>query len=149
MWGHAAEDVMPVKGLLKLSFFVAAMVVSANSHAQDRKPGMLGGSFDLKSAILSPTPLGPPSQFEPAAAASRPAAPVAETRAEAKPEAKAKASHKPTPRKVVSSKPRQKPAVAARKPRSNPLNSYATDTRRQTWPCKGGSGGICAWTQQR
>jgi hypothetical protein len=147
MWGHAAEDVMPVKGLLKLSFFVAAMVVSANSYAQDRKPSFLGGSFDLKSAILSPTPLGPPSHFEPAAAASPPAAPVAETRAEAKPEAKA--SHRPAPRKVVSSKPRQKSAVAARKPRSNPLNSYATDTGRQTWPCKAGSGGICAWTQQR
>lgn len=135
---------MPVKGLLKLSFFVVAMVVSANSHAQERKPSMLGGEFDLKSAILSPTPLGPPSHFAPAAAASRPAAPVAETRAETKPETKA--TRKPAPRKEVSSKPRQKSAVAARKPRSNPLNSYATDTRRQTWPCKGGSG-ICAWTK--
>jgi len=58
----------------------------------------------------------------------------------------AKASHQPAPHKVVSNKPRQKSAVAARKPRSNPLNSYATDTRQQTWPCKG-SGGICAWTK--
>ena len=147
---------MPVKGLLKLSFFVATMVASATSFAQDGKPSMLGGSFDLKSVILSPAPLGPPSHFEPAAVATQPAAPVAETRAEAKPAAKAshkreaKAPQKPTPRKVVSSKPRQKSAVAERKPRSNPLNSYATDSRRQTWPCKGGSGsGICAWTQQR
>ena len=138
---------MPVKGLLKLSFFVATMVASATSFAQDSKPSMLGGSFDLKSVILSPAPLGPPSHFEPAAAAPRAAPPVAETRAQAKPETKA--SHKPAPHKVVSSKPRQKSTVAARKPRPNPLNSYATDTRRQIWPCKAGSGGICAWTQGR
>jgi hypothetical protein len=59
-------------------------------------------------------------------------------------------SERPAPRKIVSSKPRQKSAVAARKPRSNPLESYATDTRRQTWPCaRGGGGGICAWTSPR
>ena len=139
---------MPVKGLLKLSFFVAAMVVSANSFAQEHKPSMLGGAFDLKSAILSPTPIGPPSHFEPKATATQPPAPVAAAKVEAKPIAKA--SHDPAPRRIVSSKPRQKSAVAARKPRSNPLNSYATDTGRQTWPCKGGSaGGICAWSQGR
>jgi hypothetical protein len=58
-------------------------------------------------------------------------------------------SERTAPRKIASSKPRQKSAVAARKPRSNPLESYATDTRRQTWPCTGGGSGICAWTQAR
>jgi hypothetical protein len=130
-----------MKRLLKLSFFTVAMVISAASFAQEQPRKMLGGSFDLKAAVLDPTPLGPPSQFE--------APPAASTAVTEEPEAKptVAASEIRAPRKTVSSKPRQKSAVAARKPRSSPLDSYATDTRRQTWPCSGG--GICAWSQQR
>jgi hypothetical protein len=122
---------MSVKRLL-LSPFVVAVMFSAAASAQEQPSSMLGDSFDLKRAILSPTPLGPPSRFEaPAVAAKAEAAPVV---------AKSKAV---APRKMVNTKPRQKTAVAARKPKSNPLDSYARDTRRQAWPCTGG--GICAW----
>jgi hypothetical protein len=153
---------MPVKGLLKLSFLAVSMMLSASSFAQDQPRSMLG-NFDLKSAVLSPAPLGPPSQFEPPAVAAKP-----ETKPESEPEttsaaavpdekpaAAAKPDKKPAvakseataPPQVISSKPRQKSAVAARKPKADPLDAYARDELRQTWPCTGG--GICAWTQPR
>jgi hypothetical protein len=133
-----------MKRLLTLSFLAAAMVVSAASFAEAQPGKMLGGSFDLKAAVLDPTPLGPPSHFEPPAASA--ASPVVTENPEAKPTVAA--SQTSAPRKTVSSKLRQKSAVAARKPpRPSPLDSYATDTRRQTWPCSGG--GICAWSQKR
>jgi hypothetical protein len=125
---------MSVKGLQLLTIVVAVFATTASAQEQPRS--VLGGSFDLKAAVLSPTPLGPPSRFEP---------PAVTARAEAAPAvAKSKAA---APRKMVNTKPRQKTAVAARKPKSNPLDSYARDTRRQNWPCTGG--GICAWTQPR
>lgn len=130
-----------MKRLLKLSFFTAAMVVSAASFAQEQPRKMLGGSVDLKAAVLDPAPFGPPSQFEPPVAA--PAAGAAVTTEHAKPAIAA--SETRAPRRTVSSKPRQKSAVAARKPKRSLLDSYATDTRRQTWPCSGG--GICAWSR--
>jgi hypothetical protein len=131
--------------LLKLSFLTAAMVVSAASFAQEQPRSMLGDSFDLKAAVLSPAPLGPPSQFQPPPAAASATSPAVTPTSEAKPAAAA--SQASAPRRTVSSKPRQKAAVTARKSRSSPLDSYATDTRRQTWPCSGG--GICAWSQPR
>ena len=113
---------MSVKGLLLLPFVALSMVASASSFAEEQPRSMLG-SFDLKSVVLSPVPLGPPSQFiaPPAVATAKAVAPP----------------------KLVSSKPRQKTAVAARRPKSNPLDSYARESRRQTWPCVGE--GICAW----
>lgn len=142
---------MPMKGLLKSSFLIAGALVGAISFAHAQTRSMLDGTFNLKAAILSPAPLGPPSQFEPRAAIPEPepaltAAPASKA-AEATLERAAPheiAARKP--HKIASSRPRQKSAVATRKPRSNPLESYATDTRRQTWPCTGG-GGICAWAR--
>jgi hypothetical protein len=149
---------MPVKGLLRLSFLAASMVMSASSFAQEQPRSMLG-DVDLKSVVLSPVPLGPPSRFEPSAAVAEPETkPETTSTAAAKPDKEPAVAPKPdrkpivaksgaSPRKLVSSKPRQKSAVAARKPKANPLDSYARDARRQTWPCTGG--GICAWTQPR
>ena len=133
-----------MKRLLKLSFLIVAMGAGTASFAQEQPQKMLGGSLDLKAAVLNPAPLGPPSHFEQPADASATSPHVA-----AKPEVgpTPAASETKAPRKTASRKPRQKSAVAARRPRSSPLDSYATDTRRQTWPCSGG--GICAWSQQR
>lgn len=131
---------MPVKRLLILPFIAIAALTSAASFAQEQPRGMLG-DVDLKSRVLSPVPLGPPSHFESAAGVAKP-------EAAAKPQATAR-TEPVTPRRVASSKPRQRTTVAARKPKSNPLDSYsyARDPRRQAWPCAGG--GICAWTQPR
>jgi outer membrane biosynthesis protein TonB len=149
---------MPAKGLLRLSFLAVSMVASASSFAQEQPRSMLG-NFDLKSVVLSPVPLGPPSQFEPSAVAAEPetkpeTTPTAAAEPDKEPAVAPKPDRKPivakseaAPRKVTSSKPRQKSAVAARKPKANPLDSYARDAGRQTWPCTGG--GICAWTQPR
>lgn len=134
-----------MKQLLTLLFLTAAMVISAASFAQEQPRSMLGGTFDLKAAVLNPAPLGPPSQFEPPPAVTSAAGPAVAAKPDAKPTVAA--SETSAPRKTASSKPRQKSAVAARKPRPSPLDSYATDTRRQTWPCSGG--GICAWSRQR
>jgi hypothetical protein len=149
---------MPAKGLLKLSFLAAAIAAGAPARAQEQPRSMLG-DVELKSVILSPAPLGPPSQFEPPAVAAKPdASRPPETTAAAganvkqpvaaRPDGKrAVAKSEAAPRKVTTSKPRQKPAVAARKPKASALDSYARDVRRQTWPCTGG--GICTWTQPR
>ena len=128
---------MPTKGLLPFTFVVAVALTSV-ATAQTPAHDTFFGAFDLKSAVLSPVPLGPPSQFEPKAEARSAEKPQAEP-AQTQPSRPAVASHKP--------KPQQKFAAPARKPKSNPLDSYARDQRRQVWPCVGD--GICAWTRPR
>lgn len=128
---------MPTKGLLPFTF-VAAVALTSVAAAQTPVHDTFFGAFDLKSAVLSPVPLGPPSQFEPKAEARSVEKPQAEP-AQTQPSRPAVASHKP--------KPQQKLAAPARKPKSNPLDSYARDQRRQVWPCVGD--GICAWTRPR
>jgi hypothetical protein len=178
---------MPAKGLQLLAFVAAATVAGA-SFAQEQPRDLLGGALDLKETILSPTPLGPPSEFKPPpAAAEKPEAAPAVTETEAPPpeaksetiaqgkitgdksrrkitrqeprgkiasgESRRQATGKEPRRKITSNEPRRrtardeprrKPAVAARKPRPDPLESYARDTRPQIWPCVGD--GICSWT---
>jgi hypothetical protein len=109
--------------------------------------------LDLSRAVLSPKPLGPPSQFVPVQLEARTdrGSEAAPARAEAKAEPKIVA-HKT---RIVHAR-LQKPVVHARaeKPRgavrtklarrhSNPMDAQAFDTRIQVWPCK--SGGICKW----
>src|SRR5688572_9610492 len=126
------EAVMPVKGLKLLPFIALATIASASSFAEEQPRSMLGAS-DLKGIVLSPKPLGPPAQFE------QVAKPVA---------APAVATTQPAaPSRITRTPPRQKAAVAARKPKAAPRDSYARDVQRQTWPCAGG--GTCAWTQGR
>lgn len=132
---------MPAKGLLSLSLAAAFAFANANAFAQDHPHGSFFGAFDLKSAVLSPEPLGPPSQFKKTPPSSSEY--QVETHRAAKPQAEG-------PRTVATShksKPRQKIATAAKKPKSNPLNAYARDTRSQVWPCVGD--GICTWRQPR
>jgi hypothetical protein len=110
--------------------------------------------LDLSKAVLSPNPLGPPTQFAPVpveAKADR-AGEVAQAPAEpaAEPDT-------PEPRIVihktrvvhqtgVAHTRQEKPRGAARTKlarHGNPLNAEAFDTRIQLWPCT--SGGICNW----
>jgi hypothetical protein len=101
--------------------------------------------LDLSKAVLSPKPLGPPTQF----------APVVRPLAKADPERLPEPAS--TNEKAVSERAILKPKVArqgVKKPRgagrtalarrhSNPLDAQAFDTRIQVWPCR--SGGICNW----
>lgn len=97
--------------------------------------------LDLQKALLSPKPLGPSASFE--------AYPI-EARADAKNAIDAQADKPVAQRAVPVAKPQRqaaKPAAPARtriaRPRSNPMDANAADTRIQTWPCR--TGGICNW----
>ena len=136
---------------------VAATLLAwaGGSVADDYRPGELL-SLDLSTAVLSPKPLGPAQNFAPVpveARADRPnraaqarAAPKAEPRTEAKIETKIE-TKAVAPRTGVAQARAEKPRGAARtrlaRPRGNPLDAQASDTRIQVWPCK--SGGICGW----
>lgn len=126
-----------VGGIALLAGYAAAQAAPA---AQTYKAGEFL-TLDLSMALLSPKPLGPGAQFEiyPVtaradakneidAAADRPAA------QKAVPVAKAS-------RNVLTRLPPARTRVA--RPRSNPLDANAADTRIQTWPCR--TGGICNW----
>src|SRR5688572_25239904 len=126
---------MLVKGLKLLPFLALAVLASGLSFAQVQPPGLIGAT-DLKSIVLSPAPLGPPAQFEPAPAT------IAES--EAAPAVAATQAPASAPAKTANIRSRQKAAVAARKSKAKALDSFARDAQRQTWPCTGG--GICAWT---
>jgi hypothetical protein len=113
--------------------------------------------LDLSRALLSPRPLGPPSEFAPVrveAKADR-GSEGASSRAELMAESKlVKTKRIVVPSTRVAHMRPEKPRAHAEKPRgaartklarrhSNPLDAQALDTRIQVWPCK--SGGICDW----
>ena len=115
--------------------------------------------LDLSKALLSPKPLGPPSEFAPVrveAKADR-GSEGASSRAELTAESKlVKTKRIVVPSTRVAHMRPEKPRVHAEKPRGaaraklarrhgNPLDAQALDTRIQVWPCK--SGGICDWKQ--
>jgi hypothetical protein len=132
--------------------FGVALLTASAATAADYRPGEFF-SLDLSKAVLSPKPLGPPTEFAPVAVeaesdrTSEPTWAREELRTEPKKVAAetVKASH---PRRVavVANK---KPTGAARTRlahrHGNPLNAQALDTRIQVWPCR--SGGICNWKQ--
>jgi hypothetical protein len=114
--------------------FLAASAAIADGYKADEFL-----SLDLSKAALSPKPLGPPSQFEPA--------PV-----EAKADVQNRAAHvgaapKAAPKIRITPARAEEPRAVARtklvRRHTNPLDAQASDTRIQVWPCK--SGGICNW----
>ncbi len=111
---------------------------SGPSIADEYRPGELLG-LDLSKAVLSPKPLGPPTQFAPV--------PIEARADRAKPAPSARAARVKSGKAHAARQHAEKPRRAARtkvaRPRGNPLDAQALDTRIQTWPCK--SGGICNW----
>lgn len=104
---------------------------SGMSVAEEYRPGELL-TLDLTKAVLSPKPLGPATQFAPVRI---------EARAErASPSPPARVT---PPRTQRAEKPRGAARTQLARPRGNPLDAQAADTRIQAWPCK--SGGICSW----
>lgn len=123
---------------------------SGPSGAEEYRPDQFLG-LDLSQAVLSPKPLGPPSEFVPVpvqAGADR-GGEGAQARTEPKAESGVVVH---APRIVVhkthvahqrAAKPRGEARTKLAHRRGNPLDAQASDTRIQTWPCK--SGGICNW----
>jgi len=113
--------------------------------------------LDLSKALLSPKPLGPPSEFAPVRIEAKVdrGSEGASSRVESAAESKlVKTKRIVVPSTRVAHMRPEKPRVRAEKPRGaartklvrrhgNPLDAQALDTRIQVWPCK--SGGICDW----
>ena len=121
----------------------AVLALASPAVADQYRPEEFLG-LDLSRAVLSPKPLGPPTEFAPVAVEAKSDGATESEQARAVPKAE---------RQVVVRSPKvraanaQRPRVPARaklaKRHGNPLDAQARDTRIQTWPCK--SGGICAW----
>ena len=91
--------------------------------------------------MLSPKPLGPAAEFAPVAV---------EARTDGATERAAEAAAEPRitiPKTRLAHVRSETPRGAARngltRRHGNPLDSQASDTRIQAWPCK--TGGICNW----
>jgi hypothetical protein len=119
---------------------IGLMLGCGGARADSYRPGdfLL---LDLQKAVLSPTPLGPPAEFEQV---------QIEARSDSKSdpgEAKARTSAaKAVPVvRAARAAPKPRPPARTRVTRShgNPLDANASDTRVQVWPCR--TGGICNW----
>ena len=134
---------MSLKSVFVAVLCAASVAAVSSARADQYRPEEFF-SLDLRKAVLSPKPLGPPAQFE-------------QVRVEAKTDFQSKPVHT-TPIHVnampkaadkirsVHARP-DKPRAPARtrlvRHHGNPLDAQASDTRIQVWPCR--SGGICNW----
>lgn len=141
----------------------ALLVTSAAANADQYRPDEFLG-LDLSKAVLSPKPLGPPTQFAPVTVEAKGdrGSEVNWARDELKTEPRkvaaenVRVTHPHRIRHVASARPRDSskdsPKVSSKgsarvrlaRRHSNPLDAQAMDTRIQTWPCHSG-GGICDW----
>jgi hypothetical protein len=154
--------------VLKRTFLVligaALFAASGAAVADEYRPGEFLG-LDLSKAVLSPKPLGPPTQFAPVAVeaksdtksdtrsdkggdvhrASEPDWARSALRTEPKKVAveNVKGTHPHHIKQVAQAKPKGAARVQLARRHGNPLDAQAMDTRIQTWPCR--SGGICNW----
>jgi hypothetical protein len=110
---------------------------SSMSMADQYRPCEFLG-LDLSTAVLSPKPIGPSTQFAPVRI---------EARTDRTSPAPARTARVTPAKPPVAHQRADKPRGAARttlaRRSGNPLDAQAFDTRVQAWPCK--SGGICNW----
>jgi hypothetical protein len=153
------EASLGVQRAIPAVFAAVLLFVAGASMAAEYRPNEFL-TMDLSKAVLSPTPLGPPAEFAPVAveARSEPSGvlPNADTRKVAVTKVKAapeRAELAPTTRResrisqARTERPRGSARVKLAHRHGNPLDAQAMDTRIQKWPCRSGSGGICAWRQ--
>ena len=130
-----------------------ALLVGSVALAAGYRPDQYFG-LDLSKAALSPTPLGPPSQFAPARPKPAPTA-AAQPGAALVPQAKKVALERigaPRIRKVArvgAAAPRSPLRTKVARRRANPRNALAWDPPIRTWPCNPRLGGICIWRSDR
>ena len=143
-----------VAALSSAALLVAASAAMADEYRPDEFLGM-----DLSKAVLSPKPLGPPTQFAPIAVEAKgdrnsevnwaredlktePKKVAVETVRMTRPHRIARAA---SIRDTHAASVKRAPTRLA--PRhANPLDAKAMDTRIQKWPCRSGAG-ICDWKQ--
>lgn len=139
---------MGLKNIIGAALCTGLLMSGGAALADEYRAGQLLG-LDLSQAVLSPKRLGPETHFAPVRIEARSdSRPVKTERVvvakEAAPKPQVAEDEKPRAEKPRAAKPR---VAAHTRPRSNPLDAQARDTRIQTriqtWPCK--SGGICGW----
>jgi hypothetical protein len=131
---------MILKNALKTALCAGLLAWAVLALADEYRPSEFLG-LDLSEAVLSPKPLGPPTQFAPVPIEANSGSPVAQARAEPKPIAttvvrKSKVAER-------AEKPRGAARVKLARRHSNPMDAQASDRRIQVWPCN--TGGICNW----
>jgi hypothetical protein len=149
---------MVLKNVFAAIICTTLLAWSGLAVADEYRPDEFLG-LDLSRAVLSPKPLGPPTQFAPVQLEARtdrgseaaPAPAPEEAKAEPKvaiPKtiSKTRVAHvipKTRVAHVRAGKPRGAARTKLARRHGNPLDAQAFDTRVQVWPCK--SGGICNW----
>jgi len=133
---------MALKSAFVAAVCIGLLALSGQAMADQYRPDEFLG-LDLSIAVLSPKPLGPPTEFAPVPIEAK-----ADHRSDVHVRAEPKADRKTVVRTAkVTAAPVAHSRGAARvklaKRHSNLLDAEARDTRVQTWPCK--SGGICNW----
>ena len=131
---------MILKNALKTAVCAGLLAWAGLALADEYRPSEFLG-LDLSKAVLSPKPLGPPTQFAPVPIEANSGSPAAQARAEPK------AVATTIVRKGKVAERTEKPRGAARiklaRRHTNPLDAQASDRRIQVWPCN--TGGICNW----
>jgi hypothetical protein len=119
---------------------------SGPSMADEYRPDEFLG-LGLSTAVLSPKPLGPPSQFVPGPLDAKIDREDESVQASVEPKAVPKiVIHQTRVAHMRAEKPRRPVRTRLARRHRNPLDAQAFDTRIQVWPCK--SGGICNWQRQ-
>jgi hypothetical protein len=154
------EGRMALRSALRIGVPLAAVLLVCGAARADGYRADQFLTLDLAKAVLSPTPLGPLSHFEPvpvqakadtARSATPSAAAQTATAGGSATSGKATAAHVPAAQM-------QHHRLAQRR-RGNPLDAQASASRAriqvhpvqahgiQAWPCR--SGGICQWKSER
>lgn len=137
---------MAAKRVLAVLACAAFAALGTAASAAEYRAGEFFG-LDLSRAVLSPKPLGPPSEFAPVAVEAR----TDSKQVVAEPKANQQRVVRTT---RVTRQAHVEPQARVEQPRmparaklahrhGNPLDAQAMDRSIQTWPCR--SGGICNW----
>ena len=134
---------MSLKSVFAAVLCAASVAAVGSARADQYRPEEFF-SLDLKKAVLSPKPLGPPAQFEQVRVEAKTdfqSRPVRTTAVHV--DAMPKAAAKIRTVHARAEKPRTPARTKLARHHRNPLDAQASDTRIQVWPCR--SGGICNW----
>ncbi|MBR1190885.1 hypothetical protein [Bradyrhizobium sp. AUGA SZCCT0160] len=135
---------MVLKSALAAAVCTGFLALAGSATAAEYRPGELL-SLDLPSAVFSPKRIGPEARFGPVRIEARSEDTEADLDSTIWPKLPPRKAHaaKSQAEKSGTEAPRAAARAKLAKPRHNPLDAQARDTRIQTWPCR--SGGICNW----